>query len=124
MNDSIINLEAALARLDGDRSLYDELVGLYLEDTPLQLAELSQATKENNQEATKRHAHSIKSASATIGAEVMAKKAAVIEFAATVNNEEIGGKEKREEADLYFLVNDLSSEFTKLKTVLENTRKH
>jgi HPt (histidine-containing phosphotransfer) domain-containing protein len=63
--------ETALARLDGDLELHTEIVGLYLEDAPLQLRGIRQGIETGDAQLTERSAHSLKSASANIGAELM-----------------------------------------------------
>ena len=63
--------ETALARLDGDLELHTEIVGLYLEDAPIQLNGIRRGIESGDAELAERSAHSLKSASANIGAELM-----------------------------------------------------
>ncbi len=64
-----LNRDAALERLDGDTELYEEVVAVFLEDTPKQIEILRGALREGDLELARRQAHSLKSASAGIGAE-------------------------------------------------------
>ena len=65
----ILDIKAAVNRLDGDTELYAEVGQIYLEDAPEILAKLTEAISAGDREALERHAHSLKSASANIGAE-------------------------------------------------------
>jgi HPt (histidine-containing phosphotransfer) domain-containing protein len=57
---SVLDSEQALARLGGDRQLYEELIGFVFEDTPLLLAELDKAVEDGDAAAVRMKAHSIK----------------------------------------------------------------
>lgn len=65
----IVNKEAALARLDEDEELYNEVVEVFFEDTPIQLSKLHQAFSEGVVSEVSRLSHSLKSAAGNIGAE-------------------------------------------------------
>lgn len=45
---AVCNLETALAQLDGDRELFNEMIALFLEEYPQSLAKMNQAIAEND----------------------------------------------------------------------------
>ena len=57
-----------------------ELVGTYLDETPLLLTELQQALQADNSDAFRRAAHSIKSSSASFGAMDFSNQAKELEM--------------------------------------------
>lgn len=75
----VLDQSAALARLDGDGELYAEIVGIYLEDSPRQVAEIKEALNLNDADRAGKAAHSLKSASGNIGGEAVRQVAFLIE---------------------------------------------
>ena len=67
----IINKAAALERLDSDEALYQEVVEVFCEDTPIQLEKLQQAYEAKVVSEVTRISHSLKSAAANIGGDRM-----------------------------------------------------
>ena len=67
----VVNKAAALERLDSDEELYNEVVEVFFEDTPVQLAKLHEAMSANIISEVTRLSHSLKSAAGNIGAERM-----------------------------------------------------
>ena len=65
----IVNKAAALERLDGDDDLYNEVIEVFFEDTPIQLDKLHKALAEKVISEVTRLSHSLKSAAGNIGAE-------------------------------------------------------
>lgn len=65
-SDSIANLRALGD--EGDDSFLQEIIGIYLEDTPLRLDDLRKALAEGNQALYTRTAHTIKGSSSNVGA--------------------------------------------------------
>jgi HPt (histidine-containing phosphotransfer) domain-containing protein len=63
-----LDLEAVMARLNGDRDLLAELVGIYLEDEGSHLAALQSAVARGNAEEVRRAAHAIKGCVANFSA--------------------------------------------------------
>lgn len=59
---------AALERLEGDEELLREIIGIYLEDAPRLFLALKQARTDCDQKTSERQAHSLKGASANVGA--------------------------------------------------------
>ena len=55
----VFDLEAALARVEGDRSLLQELIKIFLEDAPRQLAEIREAIAAKDARRLNRAAHSL-----------------------------------------------------------------
>ncbi len=68
MPNYVFDRNGALARLDGDEELYKMVIETYVEDIPLQIDNLRKAAETGNAEEVRRLAHSIKGASANIGA--------------------------------------------------------
>jgi HPt (histidine-containing phosphotransfer) domain-containing protein len=66
---AIFDREAALARVDGDLVLLQELVRIFLDDFPRQLAEIRQAIAARDASRLSRAAHSLGGAVANFGAE-------------------------------------------------------
>lgn len=86
----LIEKEAALDRLGGDEDLYLEIANVFLEDTPRQLRVLQDALQRDERGEFTRIAHSLKSASGTIGAESMRLIAAKLErIGATAHCDEL-----------------------------------
>lgn len=77
-----VDKDSALDRLDGDLELYSELVSLYCDDVVTQFVKLTEYLSKKDQEGSERQAHSIKSASANVGAERVRAVALEAEIAA------------------------------------------
>jgi two-component system, sensor histidine kinase and response regulator len=56
---AVFDLEAALARVEGDLSLLQELIKIFLEDMPRQLAEIQQAIATKDARRLNRAAHNL-----------------------------------------------------------------
>ncbi|MDY6836714.1 MAG: response regulator [Thermodesulfobacteriota bacterium] len=82
----IFNREALLQRLEGNETLCNELLGIFLEDTPGQLEKLKQAVVDNDASQVAFSAHAIKGASANIGAEALEEIAYQLEVAGKDQN--------------------------------------
>ena len=65
----VVDGHSVLERLDGDRDLYNELIEIYFSDLPKQWNLLKDAFSAADYKVVERQAHSLKSASANIGAE-------------------------------------------------------
>jgi two-component system, sensor histidine kinase and response regulator len=72
--------EAALARLEGDKELYGELVSQLFVDVAVMLQKLDSAIRSGNSEQVHYLAHSLKGQSATCGATALADFAAELEL--------------------------------------------
>jgi len=71
MESPILDRNAALERIGGDEELYQEVLSIFLDDTPVQIGVLNQALRSLDRVLGERQAHSLKSAAANIGAEAM-----------------------------------------------------
>jgi two-component system, sensor histidine kinase and response regulator len=58
----LLNREAVLARVEGDRQLLEQMVSIFLEEVPRQLAELRKAIDDADARAVERAAHTLKGA--------------------------------------------------------------
>lgn len=81
-----INKAEALNRLDGDEELLAEICEIFMDDAPIQMETLKQAIADNDRTLTERQAHTIKSASANIGAETVREQASRLEQTAREND--------------------------------------
>lgn len=76
------NWEAFVRRMGNNRELCKRVLGVFMQDTPRQLALLNQAAANFDLSEAQRAAHSIKGAAASIGAEAIHRAAYDIETAA------------------------------------------
>lgn len=67
--------------LDGDESLCNELLNAFLQDMPVQFEKLKEALEGNDPRLVERQAHTIKGASANIGAHALSFAALEVETA-------------------------------------------
>ena len=82
----MIESAGALERLGDDEELLREIREIFSDDAPKQMEALKRAIDTNDVVLTERQAHSLKSAAANIGAELMRDKAFEIELAARDKN--------------------------------------
>jgi HPt (histidine-containing phosphotransfer) domain-containing protein len=75
----IVNLEKALERLDQDRSLFNEMAGFFLTDSPGLIETMHATLADHEQEEFARAAHTLKNLAATCGGERAANAAAKVE---------------------------------------------
>jgi len=105
----VIDKAGALARMVGDKELYAECLEMFLDDIPEQLEKLKTAIEAGDMPLAQSHAHSIKGASANIGACPMQEAALVVEQAAK--------KKKQDKARS--LCKKLDLAFKRLQTLLD-----
>ena len=87
----VLDLEGLLARLGQDQDLADEVIRVFLEDAPTKITGLEQAVAQGEPTLAKRLAHTLKGASANVGANALNRIArAAEEAAATGDLEEVG----------------------------------
>ena len=91
----------------------EELIDVYLEDTPNRLVQLRQALDGGDTETLIREAHTLKSSSANLGAMALSALAKTMEFAGR------NGKL----ADMETEVRQFEQQFAQVKTTLETIRK-
>jgi HPt (histidine-containing phosphotransfer) domain-containing protein len=75
------NVLAALRQLQdsGESSIFEELIGLYLEDTPTRLVALREAVEARRADTVKTIAHTLKGSSGSMGAQGMSAICAELE---------------------------------------------
>jgi len=81
--DAVIDDRDLMARVGGDTGLARELLQLFAEDAPAQLAELDEAFASEDLIRLRRAAHAVKGAAGTIGARALSAAARDLEEAAT-----------------------------------------
>ncbi len=109
-----VDLAAALERLGGDRSLYDELVGVFKNECPGMTAEMRRAIDDRDGKTLARSAHTLRGSSSNLGAVAVAD--AALELEKLARSEELEG------AGEQFKV--LESEIERLLSELETLRAH
>ncbi len=87
----IFDRSALLKRLGGDEQFCDELVKEFMEDVSVRLAQLKQALDDNDAAVVKHQAHTLKGASANIGAQALRDVAMEIETAGREGNFDLLG---------------------------------
>jgi HPt (histidine-containing phosphotransfer) domain-containing protein len=75
----VVNLDKALERLDQDRSLFNEMAGFFLTDSPGLIETMHTTLASREQEEFARAAHTLKNLAATCGGERAANAAAKVE---------------------------------------------
>ena len=109
VNGKFIHTEEALKRLGGNEGLLRELWGIFINDAPGQMENLKKAIDTSNLLLIERYAHSLKGASASLGAKLMNEQAYKIETIA--RNKSLD--------NIHLLLEDLENEFEKVKNELE-----
>jgi len=77
---SELDLQAALARVDGDRELLKEIAGLFLEECPASLEAVRAAVAAGDPKAVQHAAHSLKGAVSNFGEKAAHKAALRLEY--------------------------------------------
>lgn len=77
----LLDVSGTLKRLKGDTAFLETLFGVYVEDLPVKLATLDQALAQADMAVLLRTAHSLKGASATVGALALRDAALAMETA-------------------------------------------
>jgi HPt (histidine-containing phosphotransfer) domain-containing protein len=78
----LLNLEETLERMSGDRELLASLFQLFGDDVPKKMGTIDASIQEGDMYQIERTAHSLKGASATVGAVRLCQVAARVEQAA------------------------------------------
>ena len=105
----VFDENALLVLLDGDRETAGEILAEYVADVPRQLGALRVALAGDDAEAARRHAHSLKGASASVGAEALRAAAYGVErSAATGDLDAARGLADRAEEEFQRLQEQLS----------------
>jgi histidine phosphotransfer protein HptB len=87
-NIPLLSIEETLERMSGDRELLANLFQLYIDDAPKKLRSLHEHVGEADFYQVERIAHSLKGASATVGAARLSGLAAELEQAAKTGSRE------------------------------------
>jgi HPt (histidine-containing phosphotransfer) domain-containing protein len=93
MDKAVASLDqaAALRRLDGDTDIYLMLVGVFLEDAPVQMQKLGEAIRTGDAWSAVSVAHTLKSSARTVGAMILGDLCDELEHdLATVDPESAG----------------------------------
>jgi HPt (histidine-containing phosphotransfer) domain-containing protein len=75
-----------LARVDGDRELLAEVIGLFLEDGPMQIEAMRRGLADGDSNAVRRAAHSLAGAAGNFGATDVTASARALEAEALAGN--------------------------------------
>ncbi len=86
-----MNLAGALERVEGDRELLDELLRLFADECPKNMAEIRRACETRDAHLLERLAHTIKGSSASLCAEDVSEAASVLEKQARSGDFEAAG---------------------------------
>lgn len=86
LNSIIFDVNSLMERISGDKELFEELVNLFIEDTPKHLASIKKAYDNKNVDEIQHIAHSIKGSSGNFGASSMQKVALSLEQTAKTGN--------------------------------------
>jgi len=78
----VIDLPAALERLEGDRDLFSELAALFKAESPKMLDEARRAVASKNSSQLQHQAHTLKGAASNLGATGVSDAASELEKAA------------------------------------------
>ena len=84
---AVWDVESMLHRLGGDLELAVDVLRAYLDDVPQRLADLRDASERGESQRAKAIAHTVKGASANVGAEAVRQAAAQIESAAAAGEQ-------------------------------------
>ena len=82
----VFDPEVLIGLLDGDREAVDEILAEYLADAPRQIDGMYAALAAGDAQAARRHAHTLKGASASVGAEAVRAAAYEVECAAAAGD--------------------------------------
>ena len=111
LDSEIFDKNSLLERLDNDYELYKEIIEFFLNDFPMHVQKLEQALAEQDTATILFQSHTIKGASANIGANTLREIAGKIELAASVREfNEIGEFIERAKYEFVHLLTALSDD--------------
>ncbi|MEX2093197.1 MAG: Hpt domain-containing protein [Pirellulales bacterium] len=102
---AVLDVKGTLARFGGDRQLFQEIIGFFLEDSPPLLSELRRAAEAAHSQAVRSTAHALKGLAAGCGGVRAAQAAQRVENAGAVDDLE----------NIDSLIDALESEFDLLR---------
>jgi PAS domain S-box-containing protein len=82
----VMDRQAALARVNGEHALLQELAGLFLEDCPKLMADIRHAVSTRDAARLRRAAHTLKGSAGNFAAGAAAKAALILEMCGKENN--------------------------------------
>ena len=82
----LLDIQGTLNRLKGDTAFLETLFSVYVEDLPVKLSSIEQALASTDMAVLQRTAHSLKGASATVGALALREAAFAMESAGREND--------------------------------------
>jgi HPt (histidine-containing phosphotransfer) domain-containing protein len=85
---SLLNEKSTLDRLKGDTEFLTTLYNVFVGDLPKKIASIEEAMQQQDMNALQRSAHSLKGASATVGADALREVSFSLEVAAKDNDAE------------------------------------
>ncbi|MFQ5560617.1 MAG: Hpt domain-containing protein [Nitrospinota bacterium] len=85
----VLSKEEALSRLGNDLELYNEILTVFLKEFPLQVDTIKKCFESNHLPLLEQESHSLKGASANVGADAVAQIAAKIEMSAKAEKWEV-----------------------------------
>jgi HPt (histidine-containing phosphotransfer) domain-containing protein len=83
---AVLDVEGTLARFGGDRQLFQEIIGFFLEDSPPLTDELRRAVESANAAGVRSTAHALKGLAAGCGGVRAAQAAQRVEHAGAAGN--------------------------------------
>lgn len=86
---SLLDEKATLERLKGDKDFLHALYGVFIGDLPKKLTAIEEAASQGDLNTLQKSAHSLKGASATVGAEALRELAFSLETAAREENADL-----------------------------------
>ena len=86
MDDGGFDFYSALDSIDGDRGLFEELIGLFLDDYPLRLEEIEAALEQGDTKAIESAAHTLKGAAGSLGLRSISERAVQLESDSKTEN--------------------------------------
>ena len=109
----VFNADVLLERLGGDTQLYDEIIGVFLQDVPKQIRALDDAINQGDAIIVHRQAHTLNGASANIGAVGLGEVAFQLERAS----------EKQDLSQAVGILDCVKTEFNRLESMLTAKQK-
>lgn len=107
-SEEVVDFVALLARVENDVELLDEMIELFLENSPLLMAEIESGVSQRDSQVVERTAHALKGAMQSIGAMPAAR--------AALQLEDVGRAHDLSAVDEALV--DLKEEFERLRAVL------
>jgi signal transduction histidine kinase/DNA-binding response OmpR family regulator len=109
VTEGVFDREALLERVGGDEEIFAEIIGLFMEDAPKRIRMLGEAVAGGDATAVREQAHSLKGASANVGAVALQEVAYEVEKAGAADDLASAGR----------LLPVLDRQFGCLKTILD-----